>query len=73
MEDIQRLRLQYVAVIEHQVFHLHIISNQLIRGRLRWRRGARVRRILRRPKMHMERSVVFSFPFLFHAIFVLGL
>ena len=34
-----------MAAMTHQeVFQQHIIINQLIRGRLRWERGARVRR-----------------------------
>ena len=51
MEDIQRLRLQYVAAMAQQeVFQQQIIIKQLTTGRLKWGRGARVRRILRKPR-----------------------
>ena len=40
-----KMRPHYVAAMAHQeVFQQPIIINQLIRGRLRWGRGARVRR-----------------------------
>ena len=62
MEDIQRLRLQYVAAMAHQeVFQQQIIINQLIRGRFRWGRGAGVRRILRRRRLHPERRPNLAF------------
>ena len=56
MEDIPRMRLQHVVAIVHQeVVQQQIIINQLIRGQLRWRRGVRVRRILKRSRLHPER------------------
>ena len=46
-----------MAALAHQeVFQQHNIINQLIRGRFRWEREARVRRILRWPRLHPERS-----------------
>ena len=61
MEDIQRLWLQYVSAMALQeVFQQSMIINQLTRGRLRWGRGARVRRILRIPRLHPDRLCQFG-------------
>ena len=50
------MRPQYVASIAHQeVVYQQLIINQLTRGQLRWGRGARVRRIVRRQRLHPER------------------
>ena len=46
----------YMAAMAHtEVFQQQSIINKLIRGQLRWGRGARVRRILIRPRLHPER------------------
>ena len=53
--------MQYMAAIAHrEVFQQHIIVNQLNRGRLRCGRGARIRRILRIPRLHPERQAGFA-------------
>ena len=57
MEQIQRLRLQYVAAMAHQeVFQQQLNINQFIGGPHRWWRGARVRGIWRRLWQHPERK-----------------
>ena len=61
MDDIQRLRLQYVAAMAHQeVFQQQFNIQQFIRGQFRWRRGARARRIWRRPWLHPDRRRQFG-------------
>ena len=53
--------MQYMAAMaDQEVFQQHTIINQLIRGRLRCGRGARVRRILRIPRLHPERQAGFA-------------
>jgi len=48
--------MQYGAAMAHQeVFQQLIIINQFVRGGLRCGRGARVRHILRMPRLHPER------------------
>ena len=49
-----------VCMALQEVFQQQIIINQLIRGRLRWGRWARVRHILKRPRLHPDRRCQFG-------------
>ncbi|KAH3692577.1 hypothetical protein DPMN_193125 [Dreissena polymorpha] len=61
MEDIQRLKLQYVAAIANQeVVQQQLNIHRFLRGRLRWRRGARARYIWRRQWLHSGRRRQFG-------------
>ncbi|KAH3769762.1 hypothetical protein DPMN_171038 [Dreissena polymorpha] len=61
MEDIQRLKLQYVAVMANQeVVQQQRNIHRFLRGRLTWRRGARARNIWRRPWLHLKRRRQFG-------------
>ncbi|KAH3874894.1 hypothetical protein DPMN_038150 [Dreissena polymorpha] len=56
MEDIQRLKLQYVAAKANQeVGQQQLNIHRFLRDRLRWRREARPRNIWRRPWLHSGR------------------
>ncbi|KAH3787798.1 hypothetical protein DPMN_165927 [Dreissena polymorpha] len=61
MDDIQRLKLQYVAAIANQeVVQQQLNIHRFLRGRLRWRRGAKARNIWRRPLLHSGRRRQFG-------------
>ena len=61
MEDTQRLKLHYVAAIAHkEVFTQQLNILLSMRGRVRWRRGARARSIWVRPWLHSERRRQFG-------------
>ena len=61
MEDIQRLKLPYVAAMANQeVVQQQLNIHRFLRGRLRRRRGARTRNIWRRPWLHPGRRRQFG-------------
>ncbi|KAH3691922.1 hypothetical protein DPMN_192468 [Dreissena polymorpha] len=61
MEDIQRLKLQYVAAMANQeVVQQQLNIHRFLRGRRRWRRGARARNLWRRPWLHSGRRRQFG-------------
>ncbi|KAH3848120.1 hypothetical protein DPMN_090469 [Dreissena polymorpha] len=61
MEDMQRLKLQYVAAMANQeVVQQQLNIDRFLRGRLKWRRGARARTIWIRPWLHSGRRRQFG-------------
>ncbi|KAH3696803.1 hypothetical protein DPMN_084280 [Dreissena polymorpha] len=61
MEDIQRLKLQYVAAMANQEeIQQQLNIHRFLRCRLWWRRGARARNIWRRSWLHSRRRRQFG-------------
>ena len=61
MEDAARLRIQYLlAMAQNEVLHQQLNLHQFIRGRFRWRRGFRRRRIWRRTWLNPARRRAFG-------------
>ena len=61
MDDTQRMKLHYVTAMAHQeVFQQQLDIHRFIRGRIRWRRGARAHSIWVRPWLHPERRRQFG-------------
>ncbi|KAH3690908.1 hypothetical protein DPMN_191205 [Dreissena polymorpha] len=61
MEDILRLKLQYVATVTNQeVVQQQLNIQRFLRGRLRLKRGARACNIWKRPLLHAGRRRQFG-------------